>query len=882
MNALLPLIDASVGRDQVGGKAANLARLRSLGFAVPEARAIAVDAFVRHVAACRADGATGPARLRAAIVARPLPDDLMAELDSFVQAVGGRVSVRSSANLEDAHTHAFAGQFLTVLNVGRDGVADAVRRVWASAFTDHVHAYLERAKLDESALRMAVVIQHQIDSDASGVVLGDAKRAMVEAVLGQGEAVVSAEVPSDHWDLEHGKIVTTRIARKAWRLGFPAGPPSGSLHRVPLPETLQTEPALKPAQVLEVAELARRLAATFGDRPQDGEFAFVGDQLFVLQARDITSSLPVAAPPLGPWTAPGKGAWELDADHFVRPVTRLFADIFPAAMERGFRRTTARYGALISHLDIAIVNRFSYSRLRPVAAPPDATTKNPPPAFLFKILLRVVPELRRRAAAAKRIWTDREWRRQAAEWEEAKRASITAHLALQAVDLPALSDDALAGHLRAVAAHAARMVEQHHTYNLAAMVPTGDLLAHVAEWTTGRLQHSEVLSLLTGYSPLSADLRSPDAQRLARSVRASTAARALLRFDDPDPSPTDAEAAAALAALRALGDGAGAATRDFLAHREYRLVEGLDPSAPCLRELPALLWRALRQAARLADATTTDTADRDALHARCRAAIPEPHRSSFDLLLEEARSTFHLRDERSLYSDVWAWGILRTVCLEVGVRLLRRSPARIVDAADATQASIDELVSLLLQGVGPSPDELQRRAAFQRAYTVSDAPPLLGPAPKPPPSADLLPPHLARLTKAVMTLINLVLVKPGGDPKNVDRELVGRAASAGVYEGPAHIIRSPRDVETMPRGAVLVVGASSSAFTMLAPLASAVIAEGGGVLSHVAIVCREYRIPCVVGCAGVAEKIKTGDRVRVDGTHGRVVLLERSGAPPHP
>ena len=78
----------------------------------------------------------------------------------------------------------------------------------------------------------------------------------------------------------------------------------------------------------------------------------------------------------------------------------------------------------------------------------------------------------------------------------------------------------------------------------------------------------------------------------------------------------------------------------------------------------------------------------------------------------------------------------------------------------------------------------------------------------------------------------------------------------------------------MSRGAVLVVGAGSSAFTMLAPLASAVIAEGGGLLSHVAIVCREYRIPCVVGCTGVLERVKTGQRVRIDGTHGTVTILD--------
>ena len=78
----------------------------------------------------------------------------------------------------------------------------------------------------------------------------------------------------------------------------------------------------------------------------------------------------------------------------------------------------------------------------------------------------------------------------------------------------------------------------------------------------------------------------------------------------------------------------------------------------------------------------------------------------------------------------------------------------------------------------------------------------------------------------------------------------------------------------MQPGAVLVVGSGSPSFTMLAPLAAAVIAEGGGMLSHVAIVCREYRIPCVCGCVGVLSRIQSGDRVVVDGNRGVIEIVD--------
>jgi pyruvate,water dikinase len=109
--------------------------------------------------------------------------------------------------------------------------------------------------------------------------------------------------------------------------------------------------------------------------------------------------------------------------------------------------------------------------------------------------------------------------------------------------------------------------------------------------------------------------------------------------------------------------------------------------------------------------------------------------------------------------------------------------------------------------------------------------------------------------------------------EHADAGLRGSPASSGVWEGPAHIVNSHDDAKDIPVGAVLVVGSASSSFTMLAPLASAVVSEGGGLLSHVAIVCREYRIPCVCGVPGVLASVQRGQRIRVDGTRGVVEVV---------
>jgi pyruvate,water dikinase len=100
--------------------------------------------------------------------------------------------------------------------------------------------------------------------------------------------------------------------------------------------------------------------------------------------------------------------------------------------------------------------------------------------------------------------------------------------------------------------------------------------------------------------------------------------------------------------------------------------------------------------------------------------------------------------------------------------------------------------------------------------------------------------------------------------------LKGFGVSPGVYEGPVRLIRDIEELPDVRQGEVLVASSTGSTFNVVLPLIGALVTERGGVLSHAAIVSREYGLPGVVGCVGVTSKLKTGMRVRVDGDKGEV------------
>ncbi|MDQ1430630.1 MAG: rifampicin phosphotransferase [Actinomycetota bacterium] len=485
-------------------------------------------------------------------------------------------------------------------------------------------------------------------------------------------------------------------------------------------------------------------------------------------------------------------------------------------------------------LQTAYPNGFAYNQPRP--APDD--------------------EIPQRFERADAVFAGKLWREQLREWDEtSKPNAIAKHRELQGIDPDALSDEELVAYLTRCRDHHGAMITQHMRYTAGAMVPTGDFLAHVGDWTG--LAYAELLGLMRGAAPVSAG-GSAELERL-KTIAQDPAAMELL---ESDGDPADV-----LAALRALDGDAGAAVSDYLDLVGHRLLDGFDISGPTAIEMPDALLRSIRIAVSGRDVEGSDVDD---LIAGVRSKVPEEQRSEFDELLAEARLTYRLRDERGVYSDIWASGLMRRAALAAGRRLASRG--RVKDPEHMVDATLDEMCSMLSGAAEPSAEELAARADYRATHTSKDAPPFLGDPPPPPPDPSGLPPGVARLMRATGIALNSLFGSSEAEHEH-DR-LRGLAASPGVYEGPARRVAGPAEFDRSVQGDVLQTPATTEAFNILLPLLGAIVTDNGGLLSHSAIVAREYGIPGVVGTREATERIADGTRVRVDGTAGEVTVLE--------
>src|SRR5215471_17544020 len=319
-----------------------------------------------------------------------------------------------------------------------------------------------------------------------------------------------------------------------------------------------------------------------------------------------------------------------------------------------------------------------------------------------------------------------------------------------------------------------------------------------------------------------------------------------------------------LAKLRSLGGETGAAINGYLDLVGNRLIDGFDIAEPTALELPDALLRAIQ----IAVSGDTKPASDDKTP-EIRAKVPAAHQAQFDELLGEARLTYRLRDERGVYSDIWASGIMRRAALAAGRRVAGRG--RIADPKHMLEACLDEMCALVTGTGGPTAEELAKRAEYRTAFTAKDVPALLGPPEPPPPDLAALPPSVARVMRAIFIALGHLF--GSSQAQHEEKVLHGLAASKGVYEGPARRVSGPSEFGRIVKGDVLVTESTTEAFNILLPLLGGIVTDNGGLLSHAAIVSREYGIPGVVGTREATERIADGVLVRVDGDAGEVTVL---------
>lgn len=805
-----------VGRDDValvGGKAAHLGELMRIDAVhVPAGFCVTTDAFRRALAE-RGDATS-------VSMPRDVADAIADALTRH--GVDRAYAVRSSATAEDLATASFAGQFESYLDVsGIDDVIEHVRRCWSSYTAPHAARYRAGHDIDDSAVAMAVVVQHLVPADAAGVLFtadpltGDRRIVRVEAVTGLGDALVAGRVAADRYEVRDREVTTSAIG---------------------------AAPVLTEAQLLRLAAIGRRVEAHLG-APQDIEWCLAADEISIVQSRPITTLFPLplrdddrarvyvsvahqqmmtdAMSPLG------LSLWQLVA---ARPMLaaggRLFVDatdlLAAPASRAGFLQLIERSDPLT--LD-ALRTVIEHGDVVPTAPPDEAA-----PPVTTAALIGAAPEP---IAADESIVTGLV-------------ADAEAAIEAAAERLAGVRGSDAVGAVRADIDDLKRVLFDPRSMQvvMAGMEATWWLNDRLDAWL-GLQGAADTLSQSVPHNVTSemglALLDVADAVRPHPDVVAHL--RTLTTDDALDGLAELAGGREALAAIDA-----------FLATYGLRCVGEIDIARPRWRERPAalvpLLLSHVDHAAPGEAARRFERGRRDAeamaadVLARLQAGPDGAERAAEAARMIDRLRTFVGYREFPKYGIVCRLALYKRALVAEIERLV--AAGALAAADDAWFLTFDELYDAVRTGRVDHALVRARRAEHRWHRSLT-------------------PPRV--LTSHGETL------KGGYHRADVPAgALVGLAVSAGTVEGRARVVLDLADADLEP-GDILVTAYTDPCWSPVFVAAAGLVTEVGGLMTHGAVIAREYGLPAVVGVDGATRRITDGRRIRVHGGAGYVELL---------
>ncbi len=877
---LVSLADAAdLPSSVIGGKARALGRLREAGLPVPPGYVIPSALLEREMPppANRSDeaGDPGVAARDGTGTSTPDPSPRLREtLSGVLRALApSSVAVRSSAATEDGETASYAGQFDTILGVeDLEEVAGAVRRCWEAAGAEHVAAY-RRAREGEagSATRpdpearpgsgpgdpeegtgFAVILQRMVPAEAAGVAFtadprtGDRNVVVVEAVAGLGEGLVSGERTPERWRVPVGETSTARegTAGEEGRTGEGLG--AGDPQREGGPERV-----LEPEAARRIAELAleaEEVLAGNGGRGADVEWAVAGETVHLLQARPITAGTEVAPVPVEP-EPPESGFWFRDAAHFPRPFHPLFSSIYVPRYEEAVAGAFEEFGLLVEGLRIREIGGWPYSRI----VPPGGKDGPAPPSWLLWLLSRLAPPLRERMARAREAMEEDRAGEHVERWWEEWRPELDGWIRrADRVDLEEVDRRELARHFDDAVETFDRALTIHFRLFPPFFLAVSDLVFFCREelgWEKGR-----AAELLAGRSGTSSE-PGRALEELAAAAAESDAAREALADPGAD-------------VLEQLERRAPEFAREFRVYQQrYGLrVLHYDFGTPTFRERPEMVLGLVRNQLEGGDGDRADGVEelrerrireaREALEGRPGA------RERFDELLERAHRAYPVREDNEFFA-LSVLGILRYTSLEVGRRMTAEGH---LDRPDGVLFLEENEVRDWLEGPRDLTGTARRRRGERRWALANLGPPSYGEDPGPPPDPSALPDAGERVLRALLWTVDNDLQT---EAPEVDA-LAGVGASPGSYTGPVRVVRSEEEFGKVRSGDVLVCPITSPTWSVLFPSVGALVTDAGGLLSHPAIIAREFGVPAVLATGSATEELEDGQVVTVDGATGRV------------
>ena len=829
-------------RAVTGGKGSGLSQLIEHGLPVPGGCVIAAEALPAALAES-GKSLEDPGDLSQLSVPAPLLDALMKEIEKMGV---DEVAVRSSAIDEDGAAHSFAGQYESVLSVPASdpaAVAEAVRHVWSSLFSAHAVAY-RRAKSEKNTTppSIAVVVQKMVDADLSGVLftvdpVGQGREVMVvNVVRGLGDKLVSGEVTPEEYRIERHSGGTTEER-------------GGSL--------------LSHDMVTSLRDLALRIEEITG-APQDIEFAIRDGEVSILQARPITSLAPQnngsdrledVEPVPVERVVPEEGFWELSSKDFQRPVTPLTTDIYFPAITGAIASFFQEFGIMLDGMDLRNIGGHPYVRM----VPPGGKEGAPPPPFLMKILFRVVPFLRAKRKAARRATEENLVQKYVDRWYATDRPDLLNRLAtFRSRDLTALTEEELLTLLEETSGWLCDGLDAHFLTLPAHFLAVSDLYTFAEKhfgWSKEKI--GQMVSGISDETSAGTQILGHMAQLARRASGSEPVDRARLeslrRTDERFQDLHDEYFKKCGLILRTFDfdSPVDEENRDSLFDQVLAYIaSGYDPDAVAERldrERQAVREEAQERARELGEERVSEL------------------QQIFDLL----ETGMPIRDDTGMIA-LQAMGAIRLIAIELGRRLAERS--LIARPQHVVYLSREEIVEGIRNKREWSETVALRRG--QRKWAeMNPGPHSYGKDPGGPPPVGILPKEMHRIMGGLIWIIqnDLNPTIPTDDEGGIN----GIPASAGLVTGPVRVVRDPSSFGEVEPGEILVCPVTTPAWAGIFPVIGGIISDAGGILSHPAIIAREFGIPAIVGTGSATTTLNNGDIVRMNGTTGRVEIVER-------
>ncbi|MCI5058393.1 MAG: PEP-utilizing enzyme [Flavobacteriales bacterium] len=834
----------------IGGKAQNLYHLSKAGFNVPKWSVISAPYLNQTLSL------SGKPLTFESITEFDFSSDLINEIIGFF---GGEkyFAVRSSAIGEDGQNQSYAGQFETVLYVKPAEIASAIKTVWQSIFSDHVQTYRAQNKI-QNEVQIAVIIQEMIPAEVSGVgfgmnpTSGNRKEKVISSLYGLGEGLVSGELNADVFVV--GNDIQSEIADKTHKLDYDGN----SVTKVAVSSELQKRPSLTSLQVESLANLLNDLH-TYYRSYQDIEFAYYNGQLYLLQSRPITTVDKI------PDVSNNKQIW--DNSNIIesypgqtKPLTFSFILKMYSSVYQDFCKLLGVPEQTINkHKDIfdnmlSLINTKVYYNLmnwyKVLSMLPGYTLNK---AFMEK-MMGVKESIEDDVA----LPTGKKWKswllliksifRMIKEIRSLKKNRIKFLKMTKKVFATYES-------LNMAQLSASELLDKYNSYekllldewqpplvnDFFAMIYFGILNKMCDQMDTG----AEGLhnKLLVGSSDIisiePAKRINAIVKQIASNSSHKTEVLAASQEELESVLKTDVQSFKMIEEyINAFGD---------------RATGELKLESHTYKTHPSLFYRLVQT--HLKNDKINEEVNIDNIRIEAEQLALSKLKGKFikkwifKKVLKKTRDLVSNR-ENLRFERTRAFGIVRKIYRNVGLNFYREN---IIDAIDDIFYLKQEEIASYVNGTSCDYDLRSFIALRKKSYESFEQ----------------------EKTSDRIETYGIVYNGNNFNQKKSDAnaDLKGIGCSPGVVEGEVQVLMDPTKMTSLDNR-ILVTESTDPGWVALFPTCSAIIVERGSLLSHSAIVSREMGIPCIVAVDGLLERLKTGDKIKMDGATGNIELLK--------